>query len=202
LGCCRLSYDQQYRAWRFFRGMRDRVFKRDGFRCRRCGTKSRLLFHHRDRRNGEELLSEPVIDVGEPRGAKFEHSVPSDKKRGQRPGGLVGESQRRGGGDADDRNRIALPLSGRKQALVNGFERLLRLRISKMWSAIEEQICSCQWRIVVAGTDPIKEAIPSLSIVFNASASAAWSVMKDSFQTVEFLNSSTTSNNHPALPSS
>ncbi len=89
-----------------------------------------------------------------------------------------------------------------KQVWVNGFARLLRLRISKMWSAIAEQICSCQRPMVVAGTDPISEAIPSLSIVFNASASAAWSVMKDSFQTVEFSNSLATSNNYPALPSS
>jgi hypothetical protein len=59
-----------------------------------------------------------------------------------------------------------------------------------------------QWRRVVVGTEPITDAIPSVSIVFNASASAVSSVGKDSFQTVEFPNSSTTSSIQPAFPSS
>jgi len=59
-----------------------------------------------------------------------------------------------------------------------------------------------QWRVVVVGTEPITDAIPSVSIVFKASASAALSVGKGSFQTVEFPNSSTTSSSHPAFPSS
>jgi hypothetical protein len=56
LGCCRSCYDRQYRSLRLFGGLRDRVLKRDGFRCRGCGTRSRLLVHHRDKRNEEELL--------------------------------------------------------------------------------------------------------------------------------------------------
>jgi hypothetical protein len=56
LGCCRSCYDRQYRSRRLFGGLRDRVLKRDGYRCRGCGAQSRLLVHHRDRRNEEELL--------------------------------------------------------------------------------------------------------------------------------------------------
>jgi hypothetical protein len=56
LGCCRSCYDRQYRSLRLFGGLRDRVLKRDGFRCRGCGARSRLLVHHRDKRNEEELL--------------------------------------------------------------------------------------------------------------------------------------------------
>jgi len=56
LGCCRSCYDRQYRSLRLFGGLRDRVLKRDGFRCRSCGTRSRLLVHHRDKCNEEELL--------------------------------------------------------------------------------------------------------------------------------------------------
>jgi hypothetical protein len=56
LGCCRPCYDRQYRSLRLFGGLRDRVLKRDGFRCRGCGARSRLLVHHRDKRNEEELL--------------------------------------------------------------------------------------------------------------------------------------------------
>jgi hypothetical protein len=59
-----------------------------------------------------------------------------------------------------------------------------------------------QLRIMVVGTAPITDAIPSVSIVFKASASAALSFWKDSSQIVEFPNSSTTSNNHPPCPSS
>jgi hypothetical protein len=56
LGCCRSCYDRQYRSLRLFGGLRDRVLKRDGFRCRSCGARSRLLVHHRDKHNDEELL--------------------------------------------------------------------------------------------------------------------------------------------------
>ena len=106
---------------------------------------------------------------------------------GQRPGGLVGENQRREGGGAGD-DGIARPLSGRKQAIGA--------------RSLRQSAVVGQWRMVVVGTDPITDAIPSVSIVFNASASAVLSVGKDSFQTVEFPNSSTTSSNHPAFPSS
>jgi hypothetical protein len=56
LGCCRSCYDRQYRSRRLFGGLRDRVLRRDGYRCRGCGSQSRLLVHHRDNRNEEELL--------------------------------------------------------------------------------------------------------------------------------------------------
>jgi hypothetical protein len=56
LGCCRTCYDRQYRSLRLFGGLRDRILKRDRFRCRCCGARSRLVVHHRDRRNEEELL--------------------------------------------------------------------------------------------------------------------------------------------------
>jgi hypothetical protein len=56
LGCCRSCYDRQYRSRRLFGGLRDRVLKRDQYRCRGCGARSRLLVHHRDSRNEEELL--------------------------------------------------------------------------------------------------------------------------------------------------
>jgi hypothetical protein len=56
LGCCRARYDRQYRSLRWFGGLRDRILKRDRYRCRGCGARSRLVVHHRDRRNEEELL--------------------------------------------------------------------------------------------------------------------------------------------------
>jgi len=56
LGYCRSCYDRQYRSRRLFGGLRERVLKRDGYRCRGCGAQSRLLVHHRDNRNEEELL--------------------------------------------------------------------------------------------------------------------------------------------------
>src|ERR1700730_826732 len=56
LGCCRTCYDRQYRSLRWFGGLRDRILKRDRYRCRGCGARSRLVVHHRDRRNEEELL--------------------------------------------------------------------------------------------------------------------------------------------------
>jgi hypothetical protein len=56
LGCCRSCYDREYRSRRLFGGLRDRVLQRDGFRCHGCGARSRLLVHHRDQRNEEELL--------------------------------------------------------------------------------------------------------------------------------------------------
>jgi hypothetical protein len=68
--------------------------------------------------------------------------------------------------------------------------------------ATGKRICQAQgqWRLVLVGTTPITDAIPSVSIVFKTSASAALSVWKDSSQTVEFPNSSTTSSNHPPCP--
>jgi len=39
---------------------------------------------------------------------------------------------------------------------------------------------------MLAGIGPTREAIPSVSIIFNSSASAALSVAKESSQTVEF----------------
>ena len=59
-----------------------------------------------------------------------------------------------------------------------------------------------QCRVAPAGVESITDAIPSVSIVFNASASAALSVEKESSQTVEVPNSSTTSSSQPPLPSS
>jgi hypothetical protein len=56
LGCCRTCYDRQYRSLRWFGGLRDRILKRDRYRRRGCGARSRLVVHHRDRRNEEELL--------------------------------------------------------------------------------------------------------------------------------------------------
>jgi hypothetical protein len=56
LGCCRTCYDRQDRSLRWFGGLRDRILKRDRYRCRGCGARSRLVVHHRDRRNEEELL--------------------------------------------------------------------------------------------------------------------------------------------------
>jgi hypothetical protein len=56
LGCCRTCYDRQYRSLRWFGGLRDSILKRDRYRCRGCGARSRLVVHHRDRRNEEELL--------------------------------------------------------------------------------------------------------------------------------------------------
>src|ERR1700722_4204234 len=56
LGCCRARYDRQYRSLRWFGGLRERILKRDRYRCRGCGSRSRPGGHHRDRRNEEELL--------------------------------------------------------------------------------------------------------------------------------------------------
>jgi hypothetical protein len=56
LGCRRSCYDRQYRSLRLFGGLRNRVLKRDGFRCRVCSARSRLLVHHRDKLDEEELL--------------------------------------------------------------------------------------------------------------------------------------------------
>ena len=41
---------------RFFGGMRERVLERDRFRCRACGTRSRLVVHHRHGSNEPNLL--------------------------------------------------------------------------------------------------------------------------------------------------
>jgi hypothetical protein len=37
LGCCRSCYDRRQHSLRFFGGLRERVLKRDRFRCRACG---------------------------------------------------------------------------------------------------------------------------------------------------------------------
>jgi hypothetical protein len=47
LGCCRSCYDRRQHSLRFFGGLRERVVRRDGFRCRACGASLRLLVHHR-----------------------------------------------------------------------------------------------------------------------------------------------------------
>ena len=46
LGCCRSCYDRRH-SLRFFGGLRERVLRRDGFRCRACNTGSPFLVHHR-----------------------------------------------------------------------------------------------------------------------------------------------------------
>jgi hypothetical protein len=56
LGCCRVCYDRQYHSLRFFGGIRERVLERDRYRCRACGTRSRLVVYHRDGRNEPDLL--------------------------------------------------------------------------------------------------------------------------------------------------
>ena len=56
LGCCRSCYDRRYHSLRFFGGLRERVLKRDRFRCRGCGKPSALVVHHRDRYNQADLL--------------------------------------------------------------------------------------------------------------------------------------------------
>jgi hypothetical protein len=61
LGRCRSCYDRQYHSLRFFGGMREEVLKRDRFRCRACGTRSRLVVHHRDRGNEPNVLITPCI---------------------------------------------------------------------------------------------------------------------------------------------
>ena len=56
LGCCRRCYDRRRHSLRFFGGIREQVVERDRFRCRACGTRRRLLVHHRDRSNEPDLL--------------------------------------------------------------------------------------------------------------------------------------------------
>jgi hypothetical protein len=56
LGCCRVCYDRRQHSLRLFGGLRERVLKRDRFRCRGCGRRSALVVHHRDRRNRADLL--------------------------------------------------------------------------------------------------------------------------------------------------
>jgi hypothetical protein len=56
LGSCRSCYDRRQHSLRFFGGLRERVIRRDGFRCRACGTGSRLLVHHRFTDNEERTL--------------------------------------------------------------------------------------------------------------------------------------------------
>ena len=56
LGCYRSCYDRRHHSLRFFGGLRERVLKRDRFRCRGCGKPSALVVHHRDRYNQADLL--------------------------------------------------------------------------------------------------------------------------------------------------
>jgi len=56
LGCCRSCYDRRHHSVRFFGGLRERVLKRDRFRCRGCGRRSAMVVHHRDRHNRTNLL--------------------------------------------------------------------------------------------------------------------------------------------------
>ena len=56
LGCCRSCYDRRHHSVRFFGGLRERVLKRDRFRCRGCGRRSALVVHHRDQSNCVKLL--------------------------------------------------------------------------------------------------------------------------------------------------
>ena len=56
LGCCRSCYDRRQHSLRFFSGLRERVIRRDGFRCRACGAGLRLLVHHRARDSDERTL--------------------------------------------------------------------------------------------------------------------------------------------------
>src|ERR1700674_3230744 len=63
-----------------------------------------------------------------------------------------------------------------------------------------EAICIGQWRVVPAAAEPIKDAMPSVSIVLKASASAALSVGNASSHTFQLPNSSTISSNQPPSP--
>ena len=56
MGCCRSCYDRRHHSLRFFGGLRERVLKRDRFRCRGCGKGLALVVHHRDPRNRADLL--------------------------------------------------------------------------------------------------------------------------------------------------
>ncbi len=56
LGCCSLCYYREYHSWRWFGGLREAVLKRDRFSCRACGTRRRLVVHHREERNAKALL--------------------------------------------------------------------------------------------------------------------------------------------------
>jgi hypothetical protein len=56
LGCCRSCYDRRQHSLRFFSGLRERVIRRDGFRCRACGAALRLLVHHRARASDARTL--------------------------------------------------------------------------------------------------------------------------------------------------
>lgn len=55
-GCCRSCYDRRYHSLRCFGGLRERVLKRDRFRCGVCWTRSPLLVHHRERNNETKSL--------------------------------------------------------------------------------------------------------------------------------------------------
>ena len=55
-GCCRSCYDRRHHSLRCFGGLRERVLKRDRFRCSVCRTRSPLLVHHRERNNETKSL--------------------------------------------------------------------------------------------------------------------------------------------------
>ena len=55
-GCCRSCYDRRHHSLRRFGGLRERVLKRDHFRCSVCRTRSPLLVHHRERNNQTKSL--------------------------------------------------------------------------------------------------------------------------------------------------
>ena len=82
---------------------------------------------------------------------------------------------------------------------MRGVSRVLAVGGRAPWAA---QIPVCQCRVVPSGIEPTSDTIPSASIAFRASASAALSLGKESSHTVEFPNSSTTSSSQPPLPSS
>jgi hypothetical protein len=78
-GCCRSCYDRRQHSLRFFGGLRERVLKRDGFRCRACGTGSPLLVHHRATDSEERSLITLCIrcHIRVHRWRWFRHLVPS-----------------------------------------------------------------------------------------------------------------------------
>jgi hypothetical protein len=55
-GCCHACYDRRQHSLRCFGGLRERVLKRDRYRCRACGARGHLVVHHRDRSNAPALL--------------------------------------------------------------------------------------------------------------------------------------------------
>ena len=79
LGCCRPCYDRRQHSLRFFGGLRERVLKRDGCRCRACGAGARLLVHHRAMDSEERTLITLCVrcHLRVHRWRWFRHLVPS-----------------------------------------------------------------------------------------------------------------------------